>query len=48
MDGQAQWPIGDVTRQHVLEIYNAPDYRRLREQIVSRRQVSPCDTCTFM
>lgn len=48
MDGQAEWPIGDVTTQHVLEIYNAPDYRRLREEIVSRRQVEPCNACTFM
>jgi radical SAM protein with 4Fe4S-binding SPASM domain len=48
MDGQAQWPIGDVRTQHVLEIYNAPDYRRLRERTLSRRDATPCSTCTFL
>ena len=44
MDGQAEWPIGDVTEQHVLEIYNAPDYRRPRQAITSRREAEPCNT----
>lgn len=47
-DGQADYPIGDVTKQSVLEIYNSPDYRKLREQTVSRLHVSPCNQCTFM
>ncbi|HWG43726.1 MAG TPA: tetratricopeptide repeat protein [Gemmataceae bacterium] len=48
MDGQAKWPIGDVTRQHVLEIYNAPHYRRLRERTLSRAEAEPCNGCTFL
>lgn len=47
MDGDAKWPIGDVTEQHVLEVYNSPDYRSLRERTVSRLHVEPCNTCTF-
>jgi radical SAM protein with 4Fe4S-binding SPASM domain len=47
MDGQAAWPIGNVRDQHVLEVYNAPDYRRLRERTVSRLHVEPCCQCTF-
>ena len=46
-DGQAEWPIGDVTDQHVLEIYNSPHYRALRESTVSRLQAEPCNQCTF-
>jgi tetratricopeptide (TPR) repeat protein len=48
MDGQAQWPLGDINRQHVLEIYNAPHYRRLRQQAVTRAEVEPCNRCTFL
>ena len=48
MDGQADWPIGDVQKQHVLDIYNAPEYRALRERTASRRDVSPCRQCTFL
>jgi len=48
MDGQARYPIGDVRTQHVLEIYNAPEYRRLREATMSRREVSPCSGCGFL
>jgi hypothetical protein len=48
MDGQAKWPIGDASRQHVLEIYNAPEYRRLREGMMTRLDAEPCNTCTFL
>ncbi|MBI3128597.1 MAG: radical SAM/SPASM domain-containing protein [Candidatus Tectomicrobia bacterium] len=48
MDGQAKWPIGDVSRQHVLEVYNSPEYRRLREQMTTRLDADPCRTCTFL
>ncbi|KKM96313.1 hypothetical protein LCGC14_1179440, partial [marine sediment metagenome] len=30
MDGRAQYPIGDVSKQHVLEVFNSPSYRRMR------------------
>jgi len=47
MDGEARWPLGDVSQQHVLEVYNQPAYRALREQTRSRRQAEPCASCTF-
>lgn len=48
MDGRAAWPIGDVNRQHVLEIYNGPSYRALRERTLTRLDAAPCRTCTFL
>ena len=48
MDGHADYPIGNVNDQSVLEIYNAPEYRALRETARSRRDHSPCDSCTFL
>ncbi len=48
MDGQAAYPIGDVNKQHVLEIYNSPHYRELRETAVSRMSAEPCNKCSFM
>lgn len=48
MDGMAKFPIGDVRQQSVLDIYNAPDYRRLRETVTTRMDVSPCNGCTFL
>jgi MoaA/NifB/PqqE/SkfB family radical SAM enzyme len=47
MDGAAKYPIGDVSRQHVLEVYNAPAYRRLREHTATRQGAEPCDRCSF-
>ena len=49
MDGGAKYPKGDVNAQHVLEIYNQPWLRELRETLISRRQVrSPCNGCTYL
>ena len=48
MDGQAEWPLGDVSQQHVLEVYNQAAYRRRRELALSRRGISPCGSCSFM
>jgi len=47
MDGAAKYPIGDVSRQHVLELYNAPAYRRLREHTARRQDAEPCNRCSF-
>ena len=47
MDGQAEHPKGDVNEHHVLEIYNQPFLRRLREGLPSRlASGAPCDRCT--
>lgn len=48
MDGKAEWAIGDVNTQHVLEVYNNPEYKVLRERTRSRKDASPCNTCTFL
>lgn len=49
MDGEAKYPKGDVNTCHVLEVYNQPRLRRLREQLVSRREVGePCNRCTYL
>jgi len=48
MDGMAKFPIGDVREKSVLEIYNDPAYRMLREATATRLDVSPCKGCTFV
>jgi MoaA/NifB/PqqE/SkfB family radical SAM enzyme len=49
MDGEARYPKGDVTKHHVLEIYNQPHLRELRQRLASRRLAgSPCDRCTYL
>ena len=48
MDGRAEHPIGDVSKQHVLEVYNAPEYRRLREYTATRLEAEPCNKCAFL
>jgi uncharacterized Fe-S cluster-containing radical SAM superfamily protein len=49
MDSKAEYPKGDVNRQHVLEIYNQPWLRNLREQLMSRRAAGgPCERCTYL
>jgi len=47
MDGNAEHPIGDVTKSHLLEIYNHPEYRKLRESALSRLEAEPCRSCNF-
>ena len=48
MDGAAKYPIGDVSRQSVLEVYNAPEYRKLRERTAFRQDADPCNRCSFL
>jgi hypothetical protein len=48
MDGQARHPIGDIRERHVLEVYNDPSWRRLRETLLTRRDTHPCSGCTFL
>lgn len=42
-----QWNIGDINTQTLLEVYNSPHWRDRRERMISRREVSPCDQCTY-
>ncbi len=48
MDGKAEFPIGNVRHEHVLDIYNKPGYRKLREKLQSRMQADPCRRCGFL
>lgn len=47
MDGQAQFPIGDVTVESLFEIYNKPAYRERRVKLMSRKAIHPCSTCSY-
>ena len=47
MDSEAAYPIGDVNKNTLLEIYNAPHWRDRREQMLSRSKVHPCSTCSY-
>ena len=48
MDGEAAYPIGNVEKQTMLEIYNAPAWRERREKLLSRKDAgAPCATCTY-
>lgn len=47
MDGEGQFPIGDVNTQTMLEVYNSPFYRERREKGLSRLEVPVCKTCTY-
>jgi hypothetical protein len=46
MDGKAEYPVGDVTNTHALEVYNSPGYRMYREKFTSRMDAMPCRVCT--
>ena len=46
MDGEGKHVIGDVNQQSVLEIYNSPDYKKMRQFTFSRlAAAAPCDVC---
>ena len=47
MDGRAQHPIGDVSKQHVLDVFNSPSYRRMRAGPWNRQAYEPCNRCTY-
>jgi hypothetical protein len=48
MDGKGEHVVGDVRTQSVLEIYNSPAYRALRETARTRLAApDPCRDCTL-
>jgi MoaA/NifB/PqqE/SkfB family radical SAM enzyme len=47
MDGEGKFPIGDVTKNSLFEIYNSPAWRKNRLEMWSRKNVHPCDTCSY-
>lgn len=46
LDAEGDHAIGDVTRNSVLEIYNTPRFRNLREHHLQREGLNPCGTCS--
>ncbi len=48
MDGHCRYPIGDVNTTHILDIYNAPSFRKLRESADSRLHAPVCRSCNFL
>lgn len=47
MDGQGDFPIGDVNKQTMLEVYNDPAWAERRERQMSRKDVPVCNTCSY-
>lgn len=47
MDGEGQYTIGDVHEQSLFEIYNGKAWRQNRLTMWSRKNVTPCATCSY-
>ena len=48
MDSDGAYSPGDVNESTMLELYNKPEWRRMREQLLSRKVVGePCHRCTY-
>ena len=47
MDGKCEYSIGDLNKQSVLEVYNSPWYRELREKAIARKYIEPCKKCSL-
>lgn len=47
-DGVGEHVVGDVSKQSLLDVYNAPAFRRYREGVASRLETSPCNKCTVL
>ena len=45
-DGQVQWPIGDISSDGIMDIYNSEAFRSLRENCWTRLEANrPCNAC---
>ena len=48
MDGEGRHVIGDVSTAAALDVYNHSDYRRLRQDAISRLDArAPCTSCSL-
>ena len=47
MDSEGKFAIGDINEQTMLDVYNAPHWRARRENLVSRKTIHPCKTCSY-
>lgn len=48
MDSKAEYAVGNVAEQHVLDVYNGPAFRHYRENLSSRESAHPCNQCSLM
>ena len=48
MDGLCEHALGDLNKQSVLDVYNRPDYLKLRKTSPPRKDVDTCKNCTFL
>lgn len=48
VDSKAEYGIGDVTKNSVLEIYNAKEFKSLRTTETSREATHPCGSCALL
>lgn len=48
IDSDGQWGTGDANRSHILEIYNQPARRSLREKLCNRSQIEQCRNCSLL
>jgi hypothetical protein len=46
IDGHIKFPRGNLHNENILNVYNRPDYRALRESKLTRPDVEQCRTCT--
>ncbi|MEE2688935.1 MAG: SPASM domain-containing protein [Pseudomonadota bacterium] len=48
MDSKGKYAIGDANADNLLDIYNAPGFRKYRETMTSRVRAEPCRCCALM
>jgi len=48
IDSEGKWKFGDVNEHHILEIYNQPERRALRESLRSRSELMQCAKCSLL
>lgn len=47
MDATGKFAFGNVKEKSLLEIYNSPEFRNMREAVMGRGSVYPCNTCAL-
>ncbi len=47
MDAKGEFPFGDVNKESILDIYNSPRFKNLRQNVISRDVIYPCNTCSL-
>jgi iron-sulfur cluster protein len=48
MDAHGAFPFGNLKEQSLLDIYNGPRFRVMREAALGRGSVYPCNTCALL